>query len=163
MASRRSTTVAGLTLASAFASVLVLAGCGSTAAPSRTVSSVSPDAAFTAKADAICHQAATAGHTLQTPANEGQLAPYFDRALTLSQAEISRLSALHPPADRATAYRTWLTGVEGSFASLRTADAAAKAGKYSQVQAIVREAGAVTERNLAYAHAAGLTTCSKEG
>jgi hypothetical protein len=153
-------------LAAAFALVVVLAGCGgggNAASSSRTAAPASADAAFLAQADAICHEAATAGHTLQTPANEGQLAPYFDRAIRVSQAEISKLSALHPPGDRATAYRTWLTGVEGSFASLRTADAAARAGKYSQVQAIVREAGAVTQRNLAYAAAAGLATCSKEG
>jgi hypothetical protein len=153
-------------LATAFASVLVLAGCGgggNTASSSRTAVAAGADGVFIAKADAICHEAATAGHTLQPPANEGQLAPYFDRAIRLSQEEISKLSALHPPDDRASAYRTWLTGVEGSFASLRTADAAARAGKQSQVQAIVREAGAVTERNLAYAAAAGLATCSKEG
>lgn len=166
MARCRPATVSRLMLASVCTSAFILGGCGggeSAGAGGGTNSVASADANFIAKGEAICREASRAGQSLRPPVNEAGLGPFFARALTLSQDEVDKLNALQPPTNKAGAYETWLSGLQQAIGSLKSAAAAAKAGKSTQVQAIIREAGAVTERNLTYAKAVGLTACSKEG
>jgi hypothetical protein len=165
MARNRLTTIFRGTLATACGSALALSGCGGGAGSvtSGGATSARGGQSFVAQADAICREAHRVGGALRAPRSEAELAPYFARALTLGQDEIEKLSALHPPSERAAAYRIWLTGLEQALGSVRATDEAARAGNISQVQALVREGAGLTQRNVIHARAVGIPACAKEG
>jgi len=131
---------------------LILVGCGS--------GSSSGD--FVAQGETICRDAQKTGSSLKKPKTQAELAPFFDRALVLGKDEIGKLSALHPPSDKASAYRTWIAGLDQAVSLLAHADAAARAGNDDQLQVIIREGNALTQSNLADARAVGLLVCAKE-
>lgn len=155
-----------ITLALACCSMLMLAGCGgasSSPTGSTGASATSTDGAFLAQANAVCRESQKIGSALPQPHNEAELAPFLERALTLAQDEVSKVSALHPPADKAAAYRTWLSSLDQTLGELRAAVVAAKAHKATEVDALVREGGGLSQRSLTRAGEVGLTDCAKEG
>jgi hypothetical protein len=131
---------------------LVLIGCGSG----------SSGADFVAQGEAICRDAQKTGSSLKKPKTQAELVPFFDRALMLGKDEVGKLSVLHPPADKAGAYRAWIAGLDQAISLLARADAAARSGNVGQVQAIIGEGNALTQTNLADARAVGLLICAKE-
>lgn len=163
--------MANLRISTALAccSVLMLAGCGSSSS-SRTsstgttgTSAAGADATFFAQANAVCRESQKIGSALPQPHNEAELAPFLERALTLAQDEVSKVSALQPPADKAAAYRVWLSSLNQTLGELRAAVVAAKAHKTTEVDALVREGGGLSQRSLTRAAEVGLTACAKEG
>jgi hypothetical protein len=147
-------------------SVLMLAGCGggSTSVTTGTgASAAGGDGPFFAEANAVCREAQKTGSVLPQPRNETELAPFLERAQTLGQDEVNKLSALHPPSDKAAAYRIWLGSLNQTLGELRAAVIAARAHKTAEVDALVREGGGLTQRNLTRAAEVGLTACDKEG
>jgi hypothetical protein len=150
----------------ACAAGLALGGCGGSGTSSTGAgapTAASETSAFIAKADAVCAHAERVGGALRAPGNEAELMPFFARAVALAEAEVNELNALSPPAEKAAAYRIWLAGLDQALGSLKTASAAAAAHNYGEVEAIIREAGAVSQRNLARAASVGLITCAREG
>jgi hypothetical protein len=133
---------------------LILVGCGS--------GSGSNGADFAAQGETICRDAQKTGSSLKKPKTQAELVPFFDRALMLGKDEVGKLSALHPPNDKAGAYRAWIAGLDQAISLLAHADAAARAGNVGQLQAIIREGNALTQTNLADARAVGLPICAKE-
>jgi hypothetical protein len=117
---------------------------------------------FVAEGTAICRQAQKAGSAIKAPKAGAEVVPFFDRTLTLGKAEVDKLITLHPPSDKAAAYRAWLAGLDQAISLLTRADVAARAGRFSQVQAIIREGNALTQATLADARAAGLVICAKQ-
>jgi hypothetical protein len=147
-------------------SALMLAGCGGASSPATTgtgASGPSGDGPFFAEANAVCRAAQKTGSVLPQPHNETELAPFLERAQMLGQDEVNKLSALHPPSDKAAAYRIWLGSLNQTLGELRAAIIAAKAHKTAEVDALVREGGGLTQRNLTRAAEVGLTACAKEG
>lgn len=143
----------------------MLAGCGggSSSVTAGTNASAGGDGPFFAQANAVCREAQKTGSVLPQPHNETELAPFLERAQMLGQDEVNKLSALHPPNDRAAAYRIWLRSLNQTLGELRAAVIAAKAHKTAEVDALVREGGGLTQRNLTRAAEVGLTACAKEG
>jgi hypothetical protein len=163
MASRGSRTVPQVTLAAACTSALIIAGCGGaggTASSGAEGSKATGGGDFIAKANAICRDTQKTGATIKAPKANGELVPFFDRALALGQDEVAKLSALHPPSDRAAAFQTWLKGLNQAVYFLSSADAEAKAGSLKQVETSIQEGSGLTQRNLANAKAVGLTVCA---
>jgi hypothetical protein len=149
----------------ACSSALMLAGCGggSTSVSTGTGTAAAAGEGFFAAANAVCREAQKTGSVLPQPHNEAELRPFLERALVLGQAEVNKLSALHPPSNKATAYRIWLSSLDQTLGDLQAAVAAAKAHKTEEVDALVREGGGLTQRNLTRAGEVGLTDCAKEG
>jgi hypothetical protein len=144
----------------------MLAGCGSGGSHVSTgtgASAAGGDGAFLAEANAVCREAQKAGSALPQPRNETELLPFLERAVTLGQDEVNRLSTLHPPSAKAAAYRIWLNSLNQTLGELRATVVPAKAHKTEEVDALVREAGGLDERDLTRAAEVGLTTCAKEG
>jgi hypothetical protein len=135
-------------------SAVILVGCGG--------GSGGNGADFVARGEAICRDAKKAGSALRKPKTHAELAPFFDRALALGKDEVGRLSALHPPSDKASAYRAWIAGLDQAITLLTHADAAARAGNVGQLQAVIQEGNGLTQTNLAAARAVGLLICAKE-
>ena len=79
------------------------------------------DGPFFAQANAVCREAQKTGSVLPQPHNETELAPFLERAQMLGQDEVNKLSALHPPSDRAAAYRIWLGSLNQTLGELRAA------------------------------------------
>jgi hypothetical protein len=150
----------------ACSSVLMLAGCGG-ASPSVTTgtgaSASGGDGPFFAEANAICREAQETGSALAPARNESELARFLERELMLGRDEVNKLSALHPPSDKAAAYRIWLSSLNQTLGELGATVVAAKARKTEEVEALVREAGGFNERDLTRGKEVGLTTCAKEG
>jgi hypothetical protein len=152
----------------ACSSALMLAGCGGGSVSVGTgtgtgASAVSASGAFLAYANAICRETEKTGRVLVPPRNESELASYLERALMLGREEIKKLSALHPPSDKAGAYQIWLGSLNQTFGELGATVLAAKAHKTEEVDALVRESGGFNQRDLTRAKEVGLTACAKEG
>jgi hypothetical protein len=163
MASRWPGRVSQITLSAACACTLILAGCGGGGGPAAgggEGSAAAGGSDFVAKANAICREAQTAGRSIKAPKRNGELVPFFDRALAVGQDEVAKLSALHPPSDKRAAYQTLLKGLNQAVYFLSSADAEAKAGSLKQVETSIQEGSALTQRNLANAKAAGLSVCA---
>jgi hypothetical protein len=149
----------------ACSSALMLTACagGSSSVTTGTgASAAGADVPFLADANAICRETQKTGSVLQPPRNETELAPFLKRALVLGQDEVNKLSALHPPSDKAAAYRIWLDSLNQTLGELRATEVSAKAHKTEEVDALVREAGGLNQRDLTRAAEVGLTTCAKE-
>jgi hypothetical protein len=134
---------------------LALVGCGSARG--------SNGPGFVAQGETICRDAEKTGSSLKKPKAQAELVPFFDRALMLGRDEVGKLSALHPPNDKADAFRAWIAGLDQAISLLTHADAAARAGNVGQLKAIIQEGNALTQTNLAHARAVGLLMCGKEG
>ncbi len=150
-------------MAAACTSALILAGCGGgggTASSGGEGSQAASGGDFIARANAICRDTQKAGASIKAPKTNGELVPFFDRALALGQGEVAKLSALHPPSDRAAAFQTWLRGLNQAVYFLSSADAEAKAGSLKQVETSIQEGSGLTQRNLANAKAVGLAVCA---
>jgi hypothetical protein len=152
----------------ACSSALMLAGCGGGSSSGTTgtgtgASAARADAPFVAAANAICREAQRTGGAIPAPRNQSELAPFLEKGVLLGQDEVNKLSALHPPSDKAHAYRIWLDSLSQTLAELRATVVAAKAQKTEEADALVREAGGLNERDLTRAAEAGLTACAKEG
>jgi hypothetical protein len=147
-------------------SAFMLAGCGGASSSVTTgagASSAGADGTFFAEANAICRKAQKTGGAIPAPKNESELASFLERALVVGQDEVNRLGALHPPSDRAAAYRIWLNSLSQTLGELRATAVAAKAHKTEEVQALVGEGGGLNQRDLTRAAEAGLTVCAKAG
>jgi hypothetical protein len=129
--------------------LLLCAGCGSTSSGD-----------FLAQASTICREAQKRGSGLKSPRSPSEVVPFFDRVLPLVQNEVERLHALRPSGERASAFRTYLGGLDQAVGLIQRADAAAKAGDLQEVQAIIREGDSLTQTNVANAKAASLGTCA---
>ena len=148
----------------ACSAALMLAGCGggsSSVSTGAGASAAGGNGPFLADADAICSQAQKTGSALTPARNESELAAFLDRELILGRNEVNKLSALHPPSDKAAAYRIWLESLNQTLGELGATVVAAKDQKTEEVNALVREAGGFDERSLTRAKEVGLTTCAK--
>jgi hypothetical protein len=125
---------------------LVAAGCGS---------SQLSNAAFTSKANAIC--GALNAKSAQLSGSGGVAALKTEE--TLLSTSLTKLQALSPPSDRATAFNAFLGEVKHVQALLRQLTSAATARNSAKIASIEAQVPDFESKGRSEATAAGIKSC----
>lgn len=138
----------------ALAGVLLVAGCGGGGGGG--------DATTYQKAgDAICADYAAAIAKLGQPAKAADLGPYIVKALPVLRRTVERIDALDPPSDKAGAYATFRDAADKTVARAEALRKAAADADSGEVERLLTEANAASERRKGLARDAGLDACAE--
>ncbi|HEX4466699.1 MAG TPA: hypothetical protein VH025_05890 [Solirubrobacteraceae bacterium] len=137
-----------------------LAGCGGGSSSGSGSGDTSASAEFESKGNAVCTEIAAIGKKLKAPKSASEFHPFLSKAVSIGREEVEKLRALTPPSDKQAAFNRYLSGISSALLVLQHADAAAQAGKVSEITSILEKAQGLEGRNIANARAAGLTACA---
>jgi hypothetical protein len=127
---------------------LAATGCGSSGSSSLS------DAAFTSKANAICAAANTANSKLSSTGVAGLKA---EEALVAGT--ITKLQALPPPANRAAAFKSYITEVKYLDSVLQQLSSAVTAHDAAKIASIEAGVKGFENKGKTAARAAGIKSC----
>lgn len=134
--------------------LVVLAGCGGGNGGG------GDRATYQRDGDAICRDYRTAIARLGQPLKVSEVGPYITKAMPVLTRTVTRIERLDPPSDLAGAYATFRDAAHETVGRARALRDAAGKADAPEVQRLLKEAAAASQRRQGLAEAAGLKECA---
>jgi GAF domain-containing protein len=116
--------------------------------------------AYRSSGDAICTDYRAAIAKLGAPTKVTEIGPYIEKALPVLTRTVARVEKLDPPSDLRDAFETFRDAAGQTLQRAEALRDAAQAADADEVQRLLAEATAATERRKDLARAAGLDACA---
>lgn len=141
--------------AGGLAALVLLAGCGGD-----SNGKGGDRATYQRDGDAICRDYRSAIARLGQPLKASELGPYITKAMPVLSRTVARIDKLDPPGDLADEYAAFRDAADQTVGRARALRAAASRADAPEVQRLLKEAAAASQRRKGLAQAADLQECA---